>query len=130
MSILVSFLDDNQGLEFLVSGIVYGADIIKAHNEFHTKEINALLKYKVIDKSKVTENHISTAEIEIIANLDNELIRNYPKIAILVVVSRYEDITTTQQWTAFSEIISNNLHFFTSRQEANEWIKSNVNCDD
>jgi len=129
MAILVNFLDGNKGLEFLVSGLVYGADIIKAHNEFHTKEINALLKYKIIDKSKVTENHISVAEIESIAQLDNELIRNYPEIAILVIVSRYEDITTTQKWTAFSDIASNNLHFFTSRQEANKWITLNVNYD-
>lgn len=129
MAILVNFLDENKGIEFLVSGSVNGADIIKAHNDFHTKEVNALLKYKIIDKSKVTENHISTKEIEVIANLDNELMRNYPEIAIVVIVSRYEDITTTQQWTALSEIIPNNLHFFTSRQEANKWIKSSINRD-
>lgn len=127
MTIQANFIDDNRGIEFILSGMIYGSDIINAHRKFHTREVNALLKYKIIDKSRVTENRISLDEVKTIAELDKELVRSNPEIIILFVANRDQDIHTVQQWTALLKDDSNRLHFFNSRQECDEWLQQNYN---
>jgi hypothetical protein len=125
MPIQVNIIDENRGIEFVLSGVAYGSDIINAHRKFHSREANAVLKYKVIDKSRVTDNRISIEEVKTIAELDKELLKQNPEMVVIFVSARDQEISTAQQWTALLRDYYERLHFFNSRQEADEWLKEN-----
>lgn len=125
MPIQVNIIDENRGIEFVLSGVVYGSDIINTHRKFHSTEANAVLKYKVIDKSRVTDNRISIEEVKAIAELDKELLSQNPEMVVIFVSARDQEISTAQQWTALLRDYYERLHFFNSLQEADEWLKEN-----
>ncbi len=124
MPIETSCTADGHCVEFSLIGQIYGADIIYANMAFHEKYDNALLKYKVIDKSRTTESIISLDEVKAISQLDRGLLQQYPRLMIVFIIRRDQEAVTTQQWTALSGGIYGRVRFFDSRKEAQDWMES------
>lgn len=125
MTIQVNITNDKKIIEFILSGVVNGSDIIEAHKEFHTKELLSSLRLKIIDKSKVKENNISVEDIHTISKLDNEIAIKHPDILIAMIKSNESISASTEIWSALSKHAISNINFFSSRSDVEQWICEN-----
>lgn len=127
MTIKVNYLDQGKGMEFLLSGIVNGSDIINVHKEVHTPEVIAALRYKIIDKRKVTENYISHEEVKIISELDRK-VKSINSNIITAYISPNDLIKSLGElWKTLTDDESNNIKTFNTREDADKWIAIELN---
>jgi len=127
MSIEVNVLDNGEGIEILATGIVYGREIIQAHDKIYDEKYLKNQKYHIIDKSKCTEYDVTAADIEIIAELDEKASRINPNIIIAVIESESLKFTLTDVWQAYVKKYIFKTQAFSSRENALSWILENKN---
>lgn len=128
MPVEVNVLEDN-GVEILASGVVYGDEIIKANQRLLNDMGLSKLRYKLIDKSACTEYAVTAADIEKMAELNRVIAEANPGIVVAIVESRTLQFSLTSLWQA----IVNKWHLknrnFNSREAALEWIKAHISYD-
>ena len=124
MPVDVNLLED-RGVEILATGIVYGAEIIKANEKIINDESLKNIKYKLIDKSACTEYVVTADDIEKVAELNRIIARANPGIVMAIVESRTLQFSLTGLWQAIVKKWGlKNKNFYT-REAALEWVAVN-----
>lgn len=124
MPVDVNLLEDN-GVELLATGTVYGREIIQANEDIINDESLKNIKYKLIDKSGCTEYLVSANEIETVAELNHIFAKANPGIVVAIVESRTLQFSLTGLWQAIVKKRKLKNQNFYTRQEALEWVAVN-----
>ena len=126
MTIKVKYLEEGQGIEFILSGVVHGSDIIEIHKEIHSPKVVAKLKFKIIDKSNVTENYVSVEEVKAISELDTNI--NDINGNIITAFISPNDLVRSlgDLWKEYIKDSSDSIRTFETREEANKWLATKL----
>lgn len=124
MPVDVNLLEGN-GVELLATGIVYGAEIIRANEQLVNDESLCNIKFKLIDKSACTEYVVTAADIQKVAELNRVIAEANPGIVMAVVESRTLQFSLTNLWQAIVRKFGLKNQSFYSRDAALEWINNN-----
>ena len=125
MPVEVNLLEDN-GVEILATGDVYGAEIIQANEKIINDESLKNIKYKLIDKSACTEYVVTAGEIEKVAELNHIFAQANPGIVVAIVESRTLQFSLTGLWQALVKKWGlKNKNFYT-REAALEWLAAHI----
>jgi len=125
MTIEVNVLENGEGVEILATGIVYGHEIIQAHEKIYDEKYLKKQKYHIIDKSKCTEYDVTAKDIEVIAELDEKASKINPNIIIAVIESESLQFSLTAVWQAYVKKYIFKTKAFASRELAISWISEN-----
>ena len=124
MPVVVNLLEGN-GVEILATGIVYGAEIIRANEQLVNDESLCNIKFKLIDKSACTEYVVTAADIEKVAELNHIFAKANPGIVVAIVESSSLQFSLTGLWQAIVKKRDLKNQNFYSRDAALEWINNN-----
>jgi len=126
LTIKVNILENGKGIEILASDVVYGYEIIQAHEKIYDEKYLTNQKYHIIDKSKCTEYDVTAEDIETIAELDKKASRVNPNIVMAVIEPERLLYSLTNLWQAHVEKHIFKTRSFANREQALEWIAKNA----
>jgi len=125
MSIQVNILENGEGVEIKAFGIVYGHEIIQAHEEIYNEKYLRNQKYHIIDKSKCTEYDVTAEDIASIAKLDKKASIINPNIIVAIIESERLLFSLTKLWQKHVEEYVFKTRSFVDRNTALEWVAEN-----
>jgi len=85
VGIKINTLESGAGAEILVFDIIYGCELILAHEIVHNDKSFSGLKYCIIDQSKCTEYNVTWKDIVSIAELDQKASELNPNRIVAIV---------------------------------------------
>ena len=125
MSIQVNILRNGEAVEIKAFGIVYGHEIIQAHEEIYNEKYLRNQKYHIIDKSKCTEYDVTAEDIASIAKLDKKASIINPNIIVAIIESERLLFSLTKLWQKHVEEYVFKTRSFVDRNTALEWVAEN-----
>ncbi len=127
MPIKINFIDNGVGIEFISSGIVTGKEIIEANKKVYTRENLSKLKYKIVDRTTCSKYSVTTEEIKIIANQDNEAAKINPNVLIALISTTPLQYGMSRMWEAYTDDIGFQVGIFIDRDSADNWLRTKLN---
>lgn len=127
MPIKINFIDNGVGIEFISSGIVTGKEIIEANKKVYTRENLSKLKYKIVDRTTCSNYSVTTEEIKIIANQDNEAAKINPNVLIALISTTPLQYGMSRMWEAYTDDIGFQVGIFIDRDSADNWLRTKLN---
>lgn len=122
MAITVNIINDNEGVELIVSGSIHGHEIISANEKIAHHERLADFKYHLIDKSNCTEYNVTSDDIFKIAQFDTLYTQVNPHLIIAIVESKTLTFSLAKLWQHIVREKNLNNKIFTERKSALQWI--------
>ena len=126
MPILIKYIDDGIGVEFIGSGVVTGADIIEANKKIYRNENFSKHRYKIIDRTKCTKYQASKEEILIIAKQDKIAAKTNPNMIIAFISTSPLQYGISRMYQAYVGDSGFLTGLFRDRKSAEEWIKTQL----
>jgi hypothetical protein len=126
MSYTTELTEDFMGIVHAGSGIVTGADLIKA-----CKETAPLLQttenfhYEFIDFSDVTELKITPTDLEQIVEQDRFAALFRPDAVVVIVAPRAELFEIGKKWEQLVQNLGWKIHICHTRSEGIAWLRAN-----
>lgn len=130
MPIQIKYNDDNVGVEFIVSGVVTGADIIEANDEIYSNENFPNLKYKIADRTNCTVYLVNSEEVQIIAEQDKVASKINPNILIALISTSDLQYGMSRMYQAYGENSGFVIEIFQNRKSAEDWIEKQLKKPD
>ena len=124
MPIKINYINDGVGVEFVLSGVVTGAEIIKANKAIYkTTEKILKQKYQIIDRTHCEEYIVSLEEMQIISEQDKEAAHHNQKINMVFVATNAFQFGMSKMWQAYVGESSFLTKIFKDRKSADAWLR-------
>jgi hypothetical protein len=127
MGVNLSYLDDNQGVEFSCYGVSVGAELKEALRRLGKKEFLENLKYAIIDETEVSSYIRMGSDTEDFVSIQKYLGTTVPDDAIVAVVAPLSvgyDLAVL--WEKQVSVVGWVTKVFKDRAEAQTWVKQKV----
>lgn len=122
MPVQVKYLDDGIGIELVASDIVTGEDIISANNMINSHENYSGKRYKLVNRTLVSEYRVNNNEIHIIAEQEIAASKINPDIVIALISTTDHQKGMTRMYQAYVSESGLKTAIFRDRITAIEWI--------
>jgi hypothetical protein len=123
MPIQINYIQDGIGIEFILSGVVTGEEIVAANKDIYNYENLCRLKYKFIERSMCTEYSVTSEEVKIIAAQDKKASEINRNITIVFVSPTDLQYGMSRVWQAYTTETGFQSKIFKDRKSAEKWIK-------
>jgi len=125
MTIKITGLDDNLGIQINATGEISGEEYVKAHMRHLFQHMDKLqnIKYTISDWTRVTRHGITEEEMKIVARFCVDTSRTIPETLVAVIVNNDENL---QLANLFKELVSSTsweVEIASSSEDAKNWIK-------
>lgn len=126
MPLEIIYKDNGQGVIFLLTGTVTGAEVIKANQEIYRSDRIRQQRYQIIDRVQCTEYRVNGEEIRIIAGQDLAAAAINPHIVVALI-----SVTTLQFGMSrmYDSLVGEHgfkTEIFHDRTSAEQWIKQQL----
>ncbi|MBT8341172.1 MAG: hypothetical protein KJP07_14240 [Desulfatitalea sp.] len=122
MTIEIKYIDDGIGVEFIGSGTVKGADVVEARKEVYSNQNFSKQRYQIVDRSKVTDFQVNSAEVMTIAEQDMAAAKINPNILVALISPTDLQYGISRMYEAFIGDSTFVTKVFKDRKSAEEWI--------
>ena len=127
MPLKCTFIENN-GVLFHGTGLVTGEEMINHKNDLYEKSDNDnQIEFQLCDFSNVEKVEITAKEVAILAEQDKQGSLMNPNMLIAVVAGSDLMFGLGRMWQTLVDDSSFKAGVFRSLEEANSWIKQNVN---
>ena len=126
MPIQIKYIEGGFGVEFIGSGVVTGADIIKANKEIYSNEKFSRQRYQIIDRTNCKEFQVSNEEIRIIAEQDKAAAKINPNIIIALISITDLQYGISRVYRALVGDSGFLTEVFRDRKNAEEWLEKQL----
>jgi len=127
MPIQVKYMDDGIGVEIIASEVVTGKDIINANTLINSHENFLKQRYKLINRTLITDYRVSTDEIHIIAEQEIAAAKVNPDVIIALISITDHQIGMTRVYQAYISESGLKTKIFRDRDSAVAWIEEQLN---
>ena len=126
MPIQIKYIEGGFGVEFIGSGVVTGADIIKANKEIYSNENFSRQRYQIVDRTNCKEFQVSNEEIRIIAEQDKAAAKINPNIIIALISKTDLQYGISRVYRALVGDSGFLTEVFRDRKNAEEWLEKQL----
>ena len=126
MPIELKYVDEGVGVEFIVKGLVTGAEIIAANNRVYGHEAFSKLRYQLLDRTDCTDFQVSNEEIEAIAAQEIEAAAVNPHMIVAFVSTTDLQYGITRMYQAHVGDRGFLTGLFRDRASALAWLKAQL----
>jgi hypothetical protein len=127
MPLTLKYINDGVGVEFILSGLVTGAEVIEANKKIYsTSEKIIKQKYQLIDRTQCTEYQITAEEIKIIAEQDKEAAKLNPNILMVFVATNAQQFGVSRMWQEHVGESGFLTKIFRNRKSAEKWLEQQL----
>ncbi|MBW2564553.1 MAG: hypothetical protein JRE29_11075 [Deltaproteobacteria bacterium] len=126
MPIQIKYIEGGFGVEFIGSGVVTGADIIKANKEIYSNEKFSRQRYQIVDRTNCKEFQVSNEEIRIIAEQDKAAAKINPNIIIALISITDLQYGISRVYRALVGDSGFLTEVFRDRKNAEEWLEKQL----
>ena len=126
MPIHIKHINNDEGIEIVATGDVYGKDIIDIYPDIYNRDTLHKQKYQLIDRTDCDKYFVSTKELKTIAELDNVAAKINPNIIIAIISSTQITRDAAEIWKTFIKESTFQTELFDDRKNAIEWIESQL----
>lgn len=123
MPVQINDLQGGIGIEFIVTGIVTGKEIIEANEKIYDQENLQRLKYKIVDRTNCTEYGLTTKEVKIVADQDKKAALINFNIIMTHIATTPLQYGVSRMWQAYVEEIGFQTEIFKDRKSADNWLE-------
>ena len=127
MPIEIKVTEDGVGVEFIVSGVLTGAEIIEANKQIYGDSNFTNLKYQLLDRTACTDFQVSSDEVQDIAEQEIAAARTNPEMVVAFVSTSDLQYGVSRMYQAYVDDKGFETELFRDRQSAQEWINARVN---
>ena len=127
MPIEIHYTDDNIGVIFCAVGEVTGKDIIESEKEIFQSKDFVNLKYWIVDRSRCTKYEVSSDEVKLIAQIDNEAAKINPNLLMVLISETDLQQGMSRMYQAYIDEAGFKTMVLRDRETAKEWIQSELN---
>lgn len=122
MPVEVKYIDDGIGVEFHLTGIVSGEDVLKANAEVYQKKRLQRQCYQILDRTQCDQYQISSEDIRKIAEQDIAAAKINPDIVIAIIASSKLEFGLSRMYQAYVQESGFVTEIFNDRDSAEEWL--------
>ncbi|HPD55708.1 MAG TPA: hypothetical protein P5294_00225 [Smithellaceae bacterium] len=128
MPIELKYLDEGRGVEYFVTGVLTGDDIIKANRLLYSSSLSASLKYKIIDRTQCTDYHVRADDVRLIAEQEKEAAINNPHLIIALIAPTKVQFAMSRMFKSYLEAAASGYktEIFNNRKSAQEWVNKQL----
>jgi len=127
MGLQINHIQGGIGIEYVLSGIVTGEEIIAANKDIYNYENLRHCKYKIVDRSNCTEYCLTAEDVRIISEQDKGASRINRNITIIFVSPTDLQYGMSRMWQAYTTETGFQSKIFKDRESAEEWMKEKFN---
>jgi hypothetical protein len=121
MPYTTEFVDADRGVVHTGRGVVLGAEIFLGASAIHSRA--GTLRYGIVDLTEVTELHVSTAELELIASENQKTAVIAREVIVAVAAPGNLAFGLSRMWEVFAANTGWVTKVVRSRTEAQEWLQ-------
>lgn len=128
MPIELKYLDKGKGVEYFVTGVLTGDDIIKANRKLYASKSPTTVKYKIIDRTECTDYHVRAEDVRLIAEQEKEAAINNPHLIIALIAPTKVQFAMSRMFQSYLESAASGYktEIFNDRKSAQEWINKQL----
>lgn len=128
MPIELKYLDKGRGVEYFVTGVLTGDDIIKANRKLYASKASASVQYKIIDRTECTDYHVRADDVRLIAEQEKEAAKNNPRLIIALIAPTKVQFAMSRMLKSYLEaaVTGYKTEIFNDRKSAQEWISKQL----
>ena len=127
MPIKINYINDGIGVEFVLSGLVTGTEIIEANKKIYSSKEKILKqKYQIIDRTHCKEYQVNAEEIKAIAEQDKAAAKHNPNIIMVFVATNALHFGASKMWEGYVGEGTFLTMVFKNRKSADKWLEEQL----
>jgi len=127
MPVVVSYIDNGNGVEICLSDVVNGKEIIQAKKDIVENKLFVGVAYQLIDKTQCTEYNVTADDVLMVTEYDKIIAIINHDFVTAIVESHTLRYNLTRLWQSIVREFDFNNNIFSDREAALKWVYSEIN---